>query len=72
MLKMLPSQEVEIYISQVGYLCFKTEDQYEGPQLVKLSREQSLILKDHLTDLLAFQDEIWDGLHHSDTDGEQE
>jgi hypothetical protein len=63
MLKMLESFETEIYISEPGYLAIKQKN-FGEECLILLSREQTLILKDNLTELLAEQDEVWDGLQN--------
>lgn len=65
MLKMLASIETEIYISDVGYLCITQKDWPNEETKIVLSREQTLMLKDFLPELLKEQNEKWDGLDHS-------
>ena len=72
MLKMKQAYPVEIYISEPGYIAFKQEradwpDQENN--LVLLSYEQALILKDYLPQLMASQEEAWNGgLEEKDAD----
>lgn len=63
MLKMKQAYEVEIYISEQGYLAFKQEDTFpnEDCNLVLLSYEQALVLRDYLPKLIEQQEEAWGG-----------
>ena len=64
MLKMKDAKAVEVYVSKPGYLIFTTdredwEDQRKN--VVRLSYEQALILKDFFSSLLDDQRQAWTG-----------
>lgn len=65
MLTMLHALRTEFYISDCGYFCIKQYDYPQDNVTIILSREQTLILKDNLDELLKEQDQKWDGLDHS-------
>jgi hypothetical protein len=63
MLKMKQAYEIEVYVSDVGYLTFKQEEGApdDMSSMVLLSYEQTLVLRDYLPELIKQQEEKWAG-----------